>query len=131
MKTMHTLLAALLLTATVTQAQPAASETQPDPLQTEPALNILLRHTDMVIPPASSCYGHYADVSQPTLGNLLATQLAYLYKGDNIIAGACLQEKCRIHITHAAGEDLFSTTIYFAVEQGTINPASLHCLMTP
>ena len=102
-----------------------------DPLETEKALNALFRHGDQIIPESSSCYDRYADTETPTINNLLAMNLAYLYDGANAIRGACVENKCIIRITHAAGEDVFSTTIYFALKQGRMDATSLQCMITP
>ncbi len=129
-KTKSVCLAAL--TAFVLSAGVHAKDTaEADPAETEKALNILLGHADQAIPESSSCYGHYAETDKPAIRNLLATSLAYLYNGDNVIVGACAENNCTVKIMHDAGEDVSSTTIRFTLTEGRIDAASLQCIITP
>lgn len=123
--------ALLMALALPVAAQETAAAPEIDPFETEKALNLLLSHADQAIPENSSCYGHYLGTDAPAIHDLLATTLAYLYNGSNVIMGACVGDKCTIRITHEAGEDVSSTTIHFSVDKGRLDAASLQCLITP
>ncbi|MBE7202271.1 MAG: hypothetical protein INR70_31320 [Parafilimonas terrae] len=97
----------------------------------EAALRILLAGASLAIPHASSCYGVIPSVPRPTLGDLVATPLAGLDRGVNRVEGGCERGRCRIRISHRAGEDVFSHEFRFRTAQGRLVPASLRCLSTP
>jgi len=133
-KTFKTVFLAAVLTAMLpagAQDKEAVGIDEADPAATEKALTILFSHADQAIPEASSCYGHYAGTDKPAIGNLLAGSLAYLYNGDNVIAGVCAENDCTVKITHDAGEDVSSTTIRFSLTGGRLDAASLQCIITP
>jgi len=99
---------------------------------TEDALRVLLAASSLPIPPASSCYGLVRGVARPTLGDFLATPLAGLNQGTNRVTGGCDRDRCRVLITHSAGEeDLFSYEYRFRTARGRLVPASLTCISTP
>lgn len=108
-----------------------AEEYSPDPVATRKALAALLASSNAVISNTSTCNGDYGQRGQPTIKDMLATQLAYLYTGENIIEGKCASGFCSITIRHAAGEDISSATIEFSVRKGNADPATLRCIITP
>lgn len=124
-------LAAVLTVFVLPTGAHARDAVEADPVETEKVLNILFSHVDQVIPKSSSCYEHYAGTDNPTIRNLLATSLAYLYNGNNVVAGFCTKGNCTVKITHDAGEDVSSTTVFFSLREGRIDAASLRCVITP
>jgi hypothetical protein len=109
----------------------SAEEHSADPIATRKALAALLASSNAAIPNMSTCGGNYGESGQPTIKDMLAMQLAYLYAGDNTIEGKCASNSCLITIRHAAGEDVSSVTIEFGVQKGRANPATLRCVITP
>jgi len=112
---------ALLLTA----AAPAAAE------GTEAALRILLAGSSLPVPPSPSCQGIRPAGPRPTIGDLLAIPLAGLDGGTNRVGGGCDRGRCRVRITHRAGEDVFFYEYRFRAARGRLVPASLECFSTP
>ena len=56
-------------------------------------------------------------------------RMAYLYAGSNVIESHCEQsQQCTVSIRHAAGEDVASASITFAVKAGKARVATLQCL---
>jgi hypothetical protein len=111
--------------------QALAADGKPDVVLASKALNALISASNKPIPVKSSCYGSYGQAGKPRLGDLLATQLSYLYAGTNKISGQCIKGRCTVTIHHANGEDLSSAVIQFDMVRGKLRPASLHCAMTP
>jgi hypothetical protein len=102
-----------------------------DPSQTTKALSLLLAEANTPIPESSSCQGNFGNTGRSTVKDLLAMSLAYLYSGKNVINGHCLSKRCTVSITHAAGEDVSSTTISFALRRNKASISSLQCVITP
>lgn len=121
------LLAAAMIFAISTQV--CAEEA--DPVATREALAALMASSNSPIPENSTCHGNYGQSAKPTVKDLIAMQLAYLYAGENTIEGRCLADSCAITIKHASGEDRSSATITFKLRHGRANAASLRCLITP
>lgn len=109
----------------------SAAEHSADPIATRKALAVLLASSNAAIPNTSTCTGDYGQRGQPTIKDLLAMQLAYLYAGENTIEGKCASGSCSITIKHAAGEDVSSATIEFGIRKGSANPGTLRCIITP
>ena len=103
----------------------------PSSVSTEGAMRMLLAAAPMSVPPSSTCYGMIPGVPRPTLGDMLAIPLAALDRGANRVSGGCRDDRCRIRITHSAGEDVFSYDYRFRAERGAMVPASLECFSTP
>lgn len=102
-----------------------------DPRATSHALNALLTLSNAVIAKSSTCHADYGQKGPARVRHLLAMRMAYLYNGENTIHGRCDAQRCSVVISHAAGEDLASTTIRFDLVQGRASIPSLHCVMTP
>jgi hypothetical protein len=114
--------------------QGAYADEPPDPDATREALVALFAAASEPISPGSSCAGDYLTGPDPTVGDLLAMQMAYLYKGDNVVAGACDgagEAQCTVSVRHSAGESHFSATIRFRAREGMAMPDTLDCLITP
>ena len=109
----------------------SATDQSVDPIETRKALALLLASSNAVIPDGSTCRGDYGQSGQPTIKDMLAMQLAYLYAGENRIEGKCTEGSCSITIRHSAGEDVSSALIQFGIRKGRANPATLRCVMTP
>jgi uncharacterized protein YecT (DUF1311 family) len=109
----------------------SAAERSTDPIATRKALAVLLASSNAAIPNTSTCRGDYGQSGQPTIKDMLAMQLAYLYAGKNTIEGKCASGACSIIIRHAAGEDVASATIKFGIRKGRMNLATLRCTITP
>lgn len=111
----------------------AANPTEPavDPAHTQQALQALLAAADAPLRAGSGCEGDFGQQGTARLRHLLAMRLAYLHQGDNRIGGHCAQQRCVLHITHAAGEDRAATEIRFALRHGRAVAASLACTLTP
>ena len=108
-----------------------AGANEPDPAATGEAVQLLLSMANDIIPRQSSCFGDYGQAGRARVRHLLATQLAYLYAGDNAIRGECQRDACEVTINHARGEDVSSATVSFTLRQGKPSPVSLHCVITP
>ena len=108
-----------------------AGANEPDPAATGEAVQLLLSMANEVIPRQSTCFGDYGQAGRARVRHLVATQLAYLYAGDNAIRGGCRAGGCEVIIDHARGEDVASATVSFALRRGKPSPASLHCVITP
>jgi hypothetical protein len=106
-----------------------AESVEPD--NTVKALNALLAASNDRIVRSSTCFGAYGQDGAPTIRDLLAVQLAYLYRGENAIVGSCVESKCQISITHAFGEDVSSATITFNQKRQRAIANSLNCIITP
>ncbi|NML16546.1 hypothetical protein [Azohydromonas caseinilytica] len=112
----------------------AAQAQDADPEHTREALAWLLAASRVAIPGTSSCHGAYGERGVATVGGLLSMQLAYLYRGDNVLSGQCQggpERHCVLNITHAFGEDRSSARIEFAVRSGRLSAGSLRCVITP
>lgn len=101
---------------------------------TRKALTALLAAANDPIPRSSSCHEGHGAYGQPgpaTVKDLLAMRMAYLYAGSNVIEGHCEQaQQCTVSIRHAAGEDVASASITFAVKTGKAQVATLRCVIT-
>jgi hypothetical protein len=112
----------------------ASADGAPDPDSTRQALVALFAAAAEPIIPGSSCAGDYLTGPQPTIGDLLAMQIAYLYKGDNVVDGACDgagELQCSVSVRHSAGESQASATIRFRARDGMAMPDTLDCIITP
>lgn len=109
----------------------SATTAEADPEAATSALRVLFASASTPIGKHSTCHGHYGQRGVPTLGDLLAVELASLYVGDNRIDGRCDGPRCEIIVSHAAGEDVSNTQIRFKVKQGRVVASTLACLMTP
>lgn len=122
-----------VVAATASWAQ--TDRTPGDPEATRKALTALLAAANDSIPRTSSCHegqGAYGQTGPATVKDLLAMRMAYLYAGSNVIEGQCDQARqCTVSIRHAAGEDVASASITFAVKAGKAQVATLQCLITP
>jgi len=111
------------------------ANTPGNPEATRKALTALLAAANDPIPRTSSCHegqGAYGQTGPATVKDLLAMRMAYLYAGSNVIEGHCEQsQQCTVSIRHAAGEDVASASITFAVKAGKAQVATLQCLITP
>lgn len=110
---------------------PGTAAAAPDPTAAATAWRALLASANARIPADSSCHGDYGTGATPTVGDLLASQLAYMHRGRNRIEGQCRRAQCKLTLARAAGEDVSSITIEFRTARGRAVPASLSCLMTP
>ena len=122
-----------VVAATASWAQ--TDRTPGDPEATRKALTALLAAANDSIPRTSSCHegqGAYGQTGPATVKDFLAMRMAYLYAGSNVVEGRCEQQhKCTVSIRHAAGEDVASASITFAVKAGKAQVATLQCLVTP
>lgn len=111
------------------------AETPGNPEATRKALTALLAAANDPIPRTSSCHegqGAYGQTGPATVKDLLSMRMAYLYAGSNVIEGHCEQsQQCTVSIRHAAGEDVASVSITFAVKAGKAQATTLRCLITP
>jgi hypothetical protein len=121
----------LILLTGVLSLPSVAVVSEPDLSDTTKALNALLAISNERIPPSSSCFARYGQRGKPTVKDILATQFAVFYRGENIIEGNCKDSKCKVLITHSAGEDVSSATIEFRLKHQHADVRSLKCLMTP
>ncbi|CAD5370203.1 conserved exported hypothetical protein [Rubrivivax sp. A210] len=112
-------------------AGPAPAAPEPDPAATRQALRALLASAQDGIPRGSGCDGDYGQRGRARVKDLLAVQLAYLYRGDNVITGGCAGNACELTIRHAAGEDVASATLRFEQRQGRARVGTLRCVITP
>ncbi len=120
---------AVLLAAALAIPSPTSATTIE---KTEAALRILLAASSLPVPSSSpSCHSILSGVPRPTIGDHLATPLSGLDRGANRVSGACDRGRCRVRITHRAGEDVFSYEYRFRTEQGRLVPDSLECFSTP
>lgn len=110
---------------------PLSGAQEVDPQLTGVALQALLSASNVTIPRNSSCFANYPGTNKPTIKDLLATRLAYLHRGENVIQGSCKKGHCELIIRHSAGEDVASANIKFSVTRGQVDMRSLNCLMTP
>ena len=111
-----------------------AAEKQPDPDRTLVVLKALFESADQVIPSGSSCSGTYGNQGPTKLGDLLAMQFAYLYRGKNVIKGACRgtgNTPCSLRISHSFGEDVSSAILTFNLKDGKVQIETLNCVLTP
>jgi hypothetical protein len=111
-----------------------ASQSQGNPDRTLPVLKALLDSSDQLIPAGSSCDGKYGNQGPARISDLLATQLAYLYRGKNVIKGACRgsgDPRCSVTISHAFGEDVSSAVLSFNLKDGKVQVETLSCILTP
>ena len=109
-----------------------ASDHEADPRATTQALTALLGAANDTIPAtASTCQGAHGQAGPLRVKDLLALRLGYLYAGQNIIVGSCTGGRCKLSITHAAGEDVASAVIHFRVRRGKAVASSLRCEITP
>lgn len=120
---------ALQVVATVSWAQTASTPANPE--ATHKALTALFAAANDPIPRSSSCHEGYGQPGPATVKDLLATRMAYLHAGSNVIEGRCEQARCMVSITHAAGEDVASAVIFFALRNGKARSSSLRCVITP
>jgi hypothetical protein len=130
---LQTQVATLALLAVAAWAR-AAEPGVPNPEQTRRALLPLLAAAKEPIPAKSSCKGDYGQQGKARLGDLLGMQLAYLYRGDNVVSGACdgsREQRCSVSINRSFGEDVSSAKIEFIVRDGRLRLSSLSCVMTP
>ena len=102
-----------------------------DPERTIEPLRHLLQSSSQLIPKKSTCFGHYGQRGDPRIQDLLASRLAYLHNGQNVISGTCTAKRCELEIRHSAGEDIASATISFKFRHGVINSRTLSCVLTP
>lgn len=109
----------------------AAAEPVAPIVRTEVALRYLLGASALSLPRSSPCAGVIAGVPLPRFGDYLAIAFSGLDGGANRVWGGCDRERCRIQITHAAGEDVYSYDYRFRVARGKLVPASLTCFSTP
>lgn len=110
----------------------ASAATAADPVATQKALSALLAAANDTIPKASSCHGDFGQAGKAKVKDLLAMRMAYLYAGTNVIEGSCSKAaQCTVTIRHAAGEDVASAAISFAVGAGKARASSLQCVITP
>ena len=82
-----------------------AAEKQADPDRTLMVLKALFESADQVIPTGSSCSGTYGNQGPAKVADLLAMQLAYFYRGKNVIKGACRgtgNTQCSLRISHSS-----------------------------
>ena len=119
-----------LILIAATLALPGAAPVSPT-VKTEAALRMLLAASSLPIPPSSSCHGIIPGVPRPRLGDFLATAFAGLDAGANRVSGGCDGNRCKVQITHSAGEDVFSYDYRFRTARGKLVPASLGCFSTP
>jgi len=122
---------ALLVLAVVSFSQINTVCAAIDPIETNAALSALFTITNEVIPESSSCQGNYGQQGKAKVSDLLAIQLAYLYKGKNIIQGNCTNNQCTVSITHSSGEDVSSAIIKFKLVRGKASVGTLECVITP
>ncbi|RYF46666.1 MAG: hypothetical protein EOO27_38905 [Comamonadaceae bacterium] len=135
---LHTLCAAIALGCALAAPPALAADTAPgaaaaaDPVATQKALGALLAAANDTIPRASSCHGDFGQTGKAKVKDLLAMRMAYLYAGTNVIEGSCSKAaQCTVTIRHAAGEDVASAAISFAVSAGKARVSSLQCVITP
>ena len=103
----------------------------PDPRGTAVALRLLLSASNESIPQGSTCFGAYGQSGEPRVRDLLAVELASLYKGVNVISGSCTPVACSLAITHRAGEDVSSALINFRYRNSQLVIGSMACRITP
>lgn len=108
-----------------------ASDVPADPRATQRALNALLAQSNAMIAKSSTCHADFGQKGPARVKDLLAMRLAYLHSGENRIQGQCNAQRCSLTISHAAGEDVASATLDFALVRGRANVASLQCVSTP
>ena len=109
-----------------------ANDHEADPRATTQALTALLGAANDTIPArASTCQGAHSQAGPLRVKDLLALRLEYLYAGQNLIVGSCAGGRCKLSITHAAGEDVASAVIHFRVRQGKAVASTLRCEITP
>lgn len=89
-----------------------------DPVETRRALIALLAAANDPIPRTSLCHEIYGRRGSTTVKELLAMRMAYPYDGSNVIEGHCQQAHCTVTVRHAAGEDVASAILQFAVKRG-------------
>jgi hypothetical protein len=127
-------LAALIVPFFAVLCASAAERREVDPEQTRLALVPLFAASNETIPGTSSCQGEYGQHGKAKLGDLLSMQLAYFYRGSNVVSGQCAgdgQRRCSVTMSRSFGEDVSSTRVDFVVSGGKLNIASLACVMTP
>lgn len=124
--------AALALVAALCAGWGAAAHAAADPAATQAALRPLLAAADLPLHRAEGCQGDYGQRGRARLGDLLASQLAFMHEGGtNVVEGRCDGRRCELGIRRRAGEDVSSATISYRLIGGRVDPASLRCVMTP
>lgn len=119
--------AALLLPAAAATRQQADQAIATDPARTQIALRYLLAATATPAASGAYCSISVAGKPRPTLGDHLAGTLANLDEGQNLIAGDCVRDRCRVRIRHPGGEAPFDWEYRFRVARGRMVPGSLGC----
>ena len=112
----------------------AARATDPDPGQANRALNALFAASNEIIPPTSSCQGHYVKRGQPRIRDLLSSHFAYFRRGESVVTGQCdgaRSPHCSVSINGAFGDSASFTTISFTLHDERLSIASLSCVITP
>jgi len=149
---MKTLVSFLLISALVVAvASPARAEEEPKGEESEDflsshdlgafpydtdatwqALTALFAAANDVIPASSGC-GRFSEKPEDTVKDMLAAQLAYLYRGgDYEIRGNCHQHgRCAVAIDRNAGESVSIFVISFEIAEGKANMPTLKCWMMP
>ena len=132
------LLGCALLSFSLLATASSAPAPEADPDATSAAIIALMKSGNAFIPKVSpspmKCYDLYptvADGDEPRIRDLLASMLGELGTGKNTIEGSCQSSSCHLNIYHANGEDVSSMELVFSTINGTADPASLECLMTP
>jgi hypothetical protein len=96
------------------------------------ALGVLLSASRNPLKAGTSCYGVYNFGRVPVVGDLVATQLASLDRGENVVTGSCGADgACTITIRHAFKEDVSSAIIRFRARNGRVVMNTLACIITP
>lgn len=111
-----------------------AGEPGANPDRTLPVLKALLQSSDQLIPAGSSCDGKYGNQGPTRVRDLLAMELAYLYRGKNVIKGECRGSgvrQCSLTISHTFGEDVSSAVLSFKLKDGKVQVETLSCILTP
>lgn len=98
-----------------------------DPASTQVALRSLLATTATPAASGTHCSISVKGKPHPTLGDHLAGTLSNLDEGENMIAGDCVRDRCRVRIWHTAGEAPFDWEYRFRVARGRMVPGSLGC----
>jgi hypothetical protein len=101
------------------------------PADAIPALSAAMGAANQLIPRNSSCFGLYTATTRPKVRDLLASRLAFLHSGTNVVEGSCAKNHCTIEIRHAAGEDVSSLRIDFPVANEIAVASRMQCVMTP
>lgn len=128
--------AAILCIAWAASGAAWAAEGAPkaDPQAAQSAWSALLGMADTPLRRGSGCEGDYGQPpgQRARLRDLLASQLAYMAEGQNMLTGRCAASQCELVLQRRNGEDVSSATISFKLlRHGQGAPHSLRCLMTP